>query len=284
MRCAGLRACVLVLASCGTAGADPVLASGEEVTPIELDARPDVEPAETYVGVLLPEVAVDVAPPTLAEVVEVLVAPGDVVSVGQPLATLDARGVKEELAITKAELKQREAVAAEARVELAQCKVMTSRLEGLARQGLESTRFAEQRARSSRASSVAAIAETQARIDKIVRQLADRSLRAPFSGTVATRYRNAGAVAGPDAPVLRIVGGRTMCRFGVLPPGATAFSPGDHVRLRPESGDGTALAVVVRRAPEVDPASRLVFIDAVLDEDAAGGWAMGTAVRVEEVD
>jgi RND family efflux transporter MFP subunit len=279
-----------VLVGCGTAGADSAPADGVVMTRTETKARSTVAAAERYVGVLLPEVAVEIAPPTLVEVVDVLVAPGDIVAMGQPLATIDGRAAKEELAIAKAELRQREAIAAEIGTQVSQSKVIVARLNRLAGQGhasqeeLEAARFTEQRTRSSRASALAAIAETRARIDKIVRQLDDTSLRAPFSGTVATRHRNAGAVAGPDAPILRIVGGRTLCRFGVPAPADAEFSPGARVEIRSESGDASAVAVVLRRAPEVDTAARLVFVDAVLDRDATDGWAIGTAVRVERLD
>jgi len=209
---------------------DPAPEDAAFAAPVGVPAG-EASARDEYVGVIAAGEKTDVGPAVAGEVVEVHVRPGDYVEAGDPLATLDARRAREDLRMTEATLRSEKAALGQAQVDREQAASQLAQLE---------------------------------------RQLADTELRAPFSGTVAERYVDPGGMAGPGSPVVRLISSDALwVRFAVPPHELDRLSVGTIVVSRIEDPAITVEATVRQIAPETDPASQLVFVDAELDLDEA---------------
>ncbi|MFO7564113.1 MAG: efflux RND transporter periplasmic adaptor subunit [Enhygromyxa sp.] len=256
----------------------------------ERRAKPDARtqpsvPEPGYVAVVVPVRSVDIAPAITGELTSVLVWAGDRVAAGDVLAVLDDGRLRDELVITEAELRRQRAALRRARLDEEQSRAAATQLDVLAEGGHVSENerseasFAAERGAASAEQADAAVAESRARIAQMRRQLDDSSIVAPFDGVVAKRYLDEGAVTGPNLPILRLIAGQTpWVRFAVEPSEIDELELGERVRVRFEDGD--ELRATIRQiAPEVDPATELVFVEAALDEGQRA-IAIGTAAVV----
>jgi RND family efflux transporter MFP subunit len=276
----------LALAGCPGADAprDPAAADADEgSTPDDAAPEPPVttpppdeaRPGE-YVGVIAAGEKTDVGPAVAGEVLEVHVRPGDYVEAGQALATLDARRAREDLRMTEATLRSEKAALGQAQVDREEAASLLARLEKLVAAGaatrgeVEDARFEYRRAKAAEARVAAVVAQWRTKRAQLERQLADTELRAPFSGTVAERYVDPGGMAGPGTPVVRLLSSDALwVRFAVPPHDLQSLGVGTIVASRLEDPAITVEGTVRQIAPETDPASQLVFVDAELDLDAA---------------
>jgi RND family efflux transporter MFP subunit len=278
-------ALALTLASLGACSPEPVVRL-EPMVRTEPSSRPrPAPPAPGYVAVVVPVRSVDIAPPLTGELTSVLAWAGDRVAAGEVLAVLDDGRVRDELAITEAELRRQRAALRRARLDEQQSRATATQVDALAEAGHVSVNerseaaFAAERGAASVEQADAAVAESRARIAQMRRQLDDSSIVAPFDGVVAKRYLDEGAVTGPNLPILRLIAGQTpWVRFAVEPSEIDQIQLGERVRVRFEGGD-EMLATIRHLAPEVDPATELVFVEAALDESQRN-IAIGTAAIV----
>lgn len=248
---------------------DGVAAMQDPTTPPK-----DTSEQDGYVGVIAASERADVGPAVAGEVVQVHVRLGDHVEAGDPLATLDARRAREDLWITEATLRSEKAALNQAGVDREAAMRRLAEAQHLADAGVgspaavEDVRFEYRRAEAAEARVAAVVAQWRTKRAQLVRQLADTKLRAPFSGTVAERYLDPGGMAGPGAPVVRLISSNALrVRFAVPPHDLSALSVGTIVATRIEDPVVTADAIVRQIAPETDPTSRLVFVEAQLDLD-----------------
>jgi multidrug resistance efflux pump len=108
-------------------------------------------------------------------------------------------------------------------------------------------------------------------------RLAKAEVRAPADGTVARRYLEPGALAGPGQPIVRLISGRSLIvRFAAPPEQARSLSAADPVRV--EAGGASLPATIEQVSPEVDPPSGMVIVVATLD--SAARVKPGSVVRV----
>lgn len=275
----------LVLAGCPGVDAPRDRAAAEEgAAPEEAPAEapvatpPPVDEARPgeYVGVVAAGEKTDVGPAVAGEVVEVHVRPGDYVEAGQAIATLDARRAREDLRMTEATLRSEKAALGQAQVDREEAASQLAQLEKLeaagaaSRGAVEDARFEHRRAKAAEARVAAVVAQWRTKRAQLERQLADTELRAPFSGTVAERYVDPGGMAGPGMPVVRLISSDALwVRFAVPPHELPGLGVGTIVASRIENPAITVEGTVRQIAPETDPASQLVFVDAELDLDAA---------------
>ncbi|WP_204150216.1 efflux RND transporter periplasmic adaptor subunit [Leptolyngbya sp. CCY15150] len=111
----------------------------------------------------------------------------------------------------------------------------------------------------------ARIQQLQANLASLDVALGQRVLYAPFSGHIALRYVDEGAVVGSGEPVLRLVEtGSWEARIGVPPQHVPRVGSAQTVAI----GDRSYPAQVLSVLPEVDPASRTVTV--LLDVDMNG--------------
>jgi RND family efflux transporter MFP subunit len=234
-------------------------------------AAPSTPAERGWVGVIAPAQTADIAATFAGQLRMVHVRSGDRVAAGAPLAQIDDRQVREELAMAEAELRSAGAAARAAAVDLAEAERLVTAERALVAQGhspqrrLEEVGFQRQRAQAGLSRSHAAEAEARARVQQARRRLAEAVLRAPFAGTVAARYHDPGATTAPGTPVVRLIGdGGLWVRFAAPPAARAQLAIGNRVEVSIEA-IGTTTAVLRQVAPELDPASNLLFAEAALD-------------------
>jgi len=264
----------VALAACGSKGGRQAPAGTPDAAPIAAarDAGAAVVLEERgYVAVIAADRSVDIAPKLPGELVAVQVHVGDQIKAGDVIATLNNRAAREALTMSKAELASARAARSQADVAVKEAERQLEIERKLVEQGTrparaaEDAQFALDKARAARQRASAAVAEAKARAQTLKRELGETAIRAPFSGTVAMQYRNAGALVGPTIPIIRLISGDALwVRFAVPPGKASAISPGDEVAID-VAGLTEPLAGTVREiTPELDPASRMIFVEAEL--------------------
>lgn len=204
----------------------------------------------------------------------VLVDEGARVRSGQVLARLDTR---------KLRAAERQLVAAleKARAQKELSELTARRLGQLAADRHAAAQQADE-ARFGSEVAKASLGEAEAGLDGVRVDLRKSVLRAPFDGVVTGRRVDEGAVVGPGAPVLELLGDDRAEAFVGVPAGLLGAAP---VGSRhPAEVDGRPIEVeVVGVVDEIDPRSRTAGLVLQLPPD--DGWIEGQVIRVriEEV-
>lgn len=229
----------------------------------------DTGAEEGYLGVVLANGSVDVLAEVDGRVQEVLVRPGDRVLAGQVVAQIDSESIGHRLTAERGSLAL---VLAEVKSFAAQLEHSKRQLErrrslgGLfSREELENSEMLVETSMYRFQVAEAEEAQGRARVRELERQLDQAVVRAPFRGDVAVRYLDPGALASRGTPLLRVVStDASRLRFAVPPDRAAQLVPGTPVRVEVASLARVAAATVERRAPEIDAASEMVFVEAEL--------------------
>jgi RND family efflux transporter MFP subunit len=219
-----------------------------------------------WLGVVLPRQSLDLAPEIAGQVEQVYVREGDPVRRGQTVALLDAAQDRQELAIAEVNLRAAEAEVSRSRLDLADAENrLASRLampDAFPKEEIRRSEIQKQMAEANLEGARARAAAQQARLVQARDRASKAEIRASADGTVARRYLEPGALAGPGQPVVRLISdGRLIVRFAVSPEEARALRPAMPVRI----GDGRLPAIIEWVAPEVDPPSGMVMLVALLD-------------------
>jgi RND family efflux transporter MFP subunit len=237
--------------------------------------------------VILASATADIAPRSEGRLRAVLVRLGDAVVAGQPIAYVEMPNAPFDLAMAEAALSAAQVEQERTHIELAATGERLARRtrlsgEGLAsREDLANARYQHDLARVQVDAANAQRREKQGRVDLLRKTIQDGEIRAPFSGVVAVRYSDPGANVTPATPIIRLVTAANLfVRFAIPDDARAATTVGSRVRV--SAGAITALGVVDKVAPEVDPAARLVFVEARFDSTAElrGRLIAGDAVRV----
>jgi len=219
-------------------------------------------PFRTYVGTLAPWLEAKVGPQLVSAYVDtVLVRPGAVVKKGQVVATLDCRSAGA----------SNQAVAMQARALESQQKAVAdeaSRVQGLLDGGFVSPNEAEQKAAQSSAQQAQLLA-TQAKLLSSSLEVNDCILRSPFDGEVATRTSDPGAFAHPGTAIVSIVDRSTVRILADAPEVEFgAVVPGTPVKVHLVATNRTLTAVIARRAPAADLATRTIHFEIDVSDPA----------------
>jgi RND family efflux transporter MFP subunit len=224
-----------------------------------------------FVGVIAASASADVAPRFAGVLAAVHVRPGDRVVAGQVLAELDPRPVAEEVRAAEAAAGRAQAEARKARVDVEdarrklvlQKRATDSGVSAVA--ALDEARFAVERARAAAQSAVQEANVARSRANTERSHLAQTKLAAPFDGTVALRFRDAGATVEAGNPILKVVKlGQLRLRFAVPPPRARHLGPGTRVTATVDTVASPVPAIVRHVSPSLDPASELILVEAEL--------------------
>ncbi|HEY2029474.1 MAG TPA: HlyD family efflux transporter periplasmic adaptor subunit [Myxococcales bacterium] len=257
---------------------------------------PNDREEEAYVGVLFSKAAADVPARIDGIVRDLLVAPGDAIAAGGPLAVLEARHVVHDLREAEGALVVSKAENDAAAIDLRESKERLSRLlalgdlispaEGASARAQVGTARARGAATSAR---MRALQETV----RIARSAAlDQVLRAPFDCVVSAVYSMPGATAKAGDPLLRVVGRHDLwLRFAVMIDDAeglgsyasrSPLQPGATVVIELPGAQSSLTATVMHVPPELDEATHSLFVEARLDVRGApgAGWVAGRRVRV----
>jgi RND family efflux transporter MFP subunit len=239
--------------------------------------------------VIIAEQALDVATRLDARVENVRVQVGSTVRQGDVLVTLDARGLKEELAIAEAGLLSSKAEKELASLSLEQARERLQRreapeqlkLQAISQEELSAARYEQGTATAKLAVAQAKVKEQEARVNQLRQQAADTLLRAPFEGVVAGRFVHAGALARAGQPLIHLLRkGKTQVRFAVPAAESRSLAIGQAVEVTVTGGGQKLSGQIAQLAPEVDVSTLMVFglANVELKEDTSA--PVGTAVRV----
>ncbi|MEM6996090.1 MAG: efflux RND transporter periplasmic adaptor subunit [Myxococcota bacterium] len=278
----------LLLFGCSSAAPEPVAAVDAAPTKSErAPAKPIVDADPGYAGVVLPSVAVDLAPTYEGKIEALHVAVGQRVVVGAPVATFDPAAAQEALEIARAEVRIAKGAAGEAAAAAKHARQRLATEQSLFAQGITAadnvSSARADRAQAGAASSSAAgqIAAAKARVEQLERQLQDMALTAPFTGTVAAVYREGGALASPAQPVLRLIDThKSFVRFAVPPADRTDLAVGRLVDVQLDWVDTPLTATVRDIAPEIDAPTGMIFVEAELTPDSVGKTVPNSPVWV----
>jgi RND family efflux transporter MFP subunit len=238
----------------------PLADAPVEVTAIEA-VRAEYRPVARYVGEIEPWLEASIGPQlTSAYVTEVRVRPGDVVTHGDVVATLDCRESRASAAATRDEAL---AVAAQERALARQAERTSALLDA----GFVAANEVDLRAASSE-ERLHTHAAREAQASRSSLFVGDCTLRAPFDAEIETRDVDPGAFVGPGTVVLRVVDRSRVRVIADIPETALAeVAPGREVDLHVIASDTTLHTTVTRRAPAADPVSRTVRIEIDVPND-----------------
>lgn len=217
--------------------------------------------------------------PGRLDTVEVRV--GDRVERGQVLARLDPVDLHEQIAQANAQVRAAEADERRVQVEVAQGRRELVRLDALTAQKLVSTSEAEvQRSKVDAlkmqvGSASAQAAEAKARVALLEKRLTESVVLAPFSGRVAERYMDPGAIVAGGSRLVRLVAERPLwVRFEVPEHDVPLVKVGARVSVGTR-GHGQEVEAEVRGlGGEVARDRRVAVAEAVIAEPGEG-WLPG---------
>jgi membrane fusion protein (multidrug efflux system) len=251
IRPAVLAATVVTLAACQ---GEPELPERGPETPVSVRVSPvGSGSAAAFVPArVVPVQEAEVATRLAGTIASVSVDVGERVAAGATLATLDDADLRARIR------------AARGQAELA--RRTFQRVENLARDGAASPQeLDEARARLSAAEGAAADAEAQG---------AYAVVRAPFAGTVTARMVDAGDMAAPGMPLMRLASGEVKVVADLPAERARSLEVGQAVEV--EVGGTVLPGRILRVVQALDPASQRIRVEARVD----GSPLPGTLARV----
>lgn len=212
-------------------------------------------PSRTYVGSIEPWVEANVGPQYVSAYVEtVLVRPGDPITQGAVVATLDCANPN---AATRAAEMQAHAIETTQRALADEAARVHSLLDG----GFVPVNETEKREAASEAERAHALA-AQARLSAAALDVKDCVLRAPFDGEIARRSLDPGAFVHPGDAIVSVVDRKTVRVVADAPEkDFDVVTPSTAVAIDVLSTGAHVSAVVSRRAPKADPATRTVHFE-----------------------
>jgi RND family efflux transporter MFP subunit len=280
------RLVLVVLVACSGDAPPGVVDPPPRAPPRDAAVTVDAPPP-SFVGVLTASQSVDIAPRVAGMIKDVRVGLGDRVAEGQVVVEMDPVQLREELRAAEAAhaaaiagLRQAQVDLEDARRKLAletkavERGVSPTQNVDEARLGVRRAEAAVERARSTQAAEAARAATTREHV-------ANASLRAPFAGTVALRTRDPGNRVEAGQTIVRIVGhGGMRLRLALPPQLARDVAIGTIVMASIETVDRPIPATIKQIAPNLDPASGMIFVEAELDRADADSLQAGLGARV----
>lgn len=267
---------LVVLGCAGGEGGPGAPQGGRVATPVRADRVTvgDLEIFAEYPGELIAE-AVDLAPRVGGRIQEVRVRIGDPVRRGEVLAVIDDTDLVRQLEEARGQLGVAEAQVSRSEAQLEEAEADYRRSAELFEQEvLSSQEFDRLRSRLGAAeaelrSTQAQVVQAKARVERLAQQLADTRVVAPFSGTVASRYLDPGALVQPGTPVLRLVqSGPLLVQFRVPERDLGRLVAGHPLTLSTQAtGETTFPGHVERISGEVSRSDRTVLVEGVVDAE-----------------
>lgn len=246
----------------------------ERAIPVAVEAarRGTVADPVQATGTVAPNQQVTVASEGSGRVLEVLVGLGSSVTKGAALARLDS-------AVQRAQLDQARANLRGAEAQLALAQDAFGRSEQLLDQGAQSA-SSHLQSDASLAGAQSAVDAARAAVTLAERQVSDTTIRAPWSGTVASVGLSEGALIAPGTPAFKLVS-LDPVRIDVGLPAREIglVQPGQLVRVTLPTAPGPAReAQVARVGPEADARSRTFPVEIEL-ANPAGDLRSGMVAR-----
>ncbi|MEZ5064404.1 MAG: efflux RND transporter periplasmic adaptor subunit [bacterium] len=249
---------------------------------------PAARAADDWLGVVFTRESVELVAESDGEVRDVPVRLGARVAAGDVLLRLDAPDLRARLAQERASLGAAEGRVEQARADLADADRRAVRREGAtdmySDEEIATARSAREGAAGALAAAEAQVEERRAALAELQREVSRLEMRAPFAGTVAACWFEAGQRVRAGEAVARVVGDdRPWIRFAIPSRAAGGLSDGDAVEVREEATGAVWAAQVRHVAPDVDASLDLVFAEAELAAPEAAAPRIGEVVRVRPV-
>ncbi len=228
--------------------------SAQPVTVVKAKGT-DFRPFRTYIGALEPWVMARLGPQLVSAFVwTVTVRPGAAVKKGDVLATLDCRHAT---ASTRAVQMQAEAIDLRQKALADEAARTQALLDG----GFVSVNEVEQKIATS-SSEAAQLQAGKAQLARSSVESRDCIQLAPFDGEVATREVDPGAYVRPGETIVSLVDRSTIRVTAEAPETDFAVvAPGSRVKMHFLATNQDYTAVISRRAPAADPATRTVHFE-----------------------
>jgi len=237
------------------------------------DAAPDAA-HRGFVGVIAAAEAADVAPRFEGVIARVHVRAGDQLRADELVAEMDPAPLRDELRTAQAALATADAATRQAAVDVdgARAQVEIERVAVAVgtspKQTLEQAELALKRAEAAAQRAASTAAAERSRVSTARSRLSDTALRAPFAGTVAMRYHDAGSTVPAGTPIVRLVAmGALRLRFAVPPERAAGLVAGVIVTASIETVATVVPATIRQVSPALDPASGMVIFEAEISPD-----------------
>ena len=256
--------------------------------PVSLPA-PVASPAPLssgFVGVLIAERQAVLSACVSGSLSEASAKVGDLVAAGTPMAFITSMKLNTDVATAEAEVTASKATVDDARAELRHANRHRARLAAVQEEGviaeveLADAKRAVEKAESALIAAQATYDTRMASLQRYTTQQRECSLEAPFDGRVAHWYAPPGAWLALGAPVVRmVVPGHLAVRFAVSTAEASSLHLGQSVYIQPDRLRVRWPATIQSIAPEVEPSSQLVFVEATL-ESAPPQTFVGEACQV----
>jgi len=215
-----------------------------------------------FEGSLTPAQEADVGFKTAGRIASVRVKVGDRVRAGAVLAALDSREAEAQLAAAEAQVQATEA-------QLALAQDAERRTAAIVSSGAQAEASGVE-ARQRRALADAQLAAARAQLALARAHLANHALNAPFAGTITRSLTGAGGIVAPGmpgAPQFHLVDLSTLKLVGTVnEQDAALVKVGAEVEL-PRAGGRTVRGKVVAVVGALDPATKRVPVEAVLEND-----------------
>jgi len=252
---------------------NPVVRPG----PAPVAQETSVQPApDRYVGVIFARQLADIVARSDGRLEAVYVHLGDHLKPGDVIAKIESYALTQQLDMAEASLRSAQAEARSAEVELKDADVRYSRREGLVKAGLLSkeelatANVQVERARTTLEVAQARVAEQMARVRQTKASLANTVIKAPFEGTVATRYLDPGATVHAESPMITMMRSDDLWVRFAAPEAIRATMPvGATIRVHLEGLPVVIPGMIAHTAPGADPMSQEVIIEAQLHVPAA---------------
>jgi RND family efflux transporter MFP subunit len=228
-----------------------------------------------FVGVVLASKTAEIAARFQGRLTEVPVRIGDRVRAGAILAVLDVPVLRHELRAAEASLRTSEVEQARGAVELTEAEERLVRYTGLFADGassgeeLTSAKYQRQLGAARLRLMESQVAERRTLVERLRRENEEATVRAPFDGVVAARYVDQGAMIGLATPIVRLISaGELIVRFAVPEADAKLVSIGMSIEVALPDAPLPVRATIAKIAPEIDAASRMVYVEATLAASA----------------
>ncbi|MEO8699978.1 MAG: HlyD family efflux transporter periplasmic adaptor subunit, partial [Kofleriaceae bacterium] len=212
-------AVVALIAACGS---EPISVPQPVARTVDAGVVVPPDAPTRFVGVLTAAESVDVSPRVAGLIAKVYFGPGDKVEAGELVVEMDPQQMREELRAAEAALAAAGAAARQAGVDVEDARRKVALETKAVAQGisassvLDEARLGVKRAEAAYQRAQSAAAAERARAQTARDHVNNTGLRAPFAGTVAARYRDAGNRVESGSPIMRIVGhGKMRLRFAV---------------------------------------------------------------------
>jgi RND family efflux transporter MFP subunit len=231
--------------------------------------RADLIEYITVVGNLIGEATVDVSPRASGRIEAVFVKLGDRVAKGQPVAKMDDRDLREQVAQIEANLDVNTATLTQRESDLQVAKSTLDRLQatydlGIAsKQQLEDAQARHNSALAAVTVSKAQISQTRSRVDELKLNLSLTTILSPVDGFVGQRNLDPGAFAGTSTPILSVVDISTVRLVAnLVEKDFRRIRPGVEATVEVDAFPGEQFAGQVSRvAPIFDPATRTAAME-----------------------